>query len=206
MESTGTVVIFFYGLFWAAALGSAARYRPFDTSGFWTADRNYVAPRLILSFLIVNILPLVGLWVTYGLFTALFRAVTLPVLLGAALASLSVFGMPRVLHAFIFADRYRSGFYSPAQASQVAAAIPSANSGSFAAHALPALGFLLGFPLLGVTTAHASESVIGAVMGLLFASGLVLAEVRRRRHPEMAIQDATEGVHREGADNAIVSR
>jgi hypothetical protein len=113
METGRTALLVFYGLFWAAVISAVSRYRAFDTAAFFSRRREqscHAIYRFTASFVILNILPILWLWLLYTEIVP-HKCGWLPVM-GAAFASLSVFGFNRILHATIATPTTYSRFYS----------------------------------------------------------------------------------------------
>ena len=148
MENGSNAIVFFFGLFWAASLNSVARYRPFETASFWSPrDRKYALPRFVLAFVILNILPVFWLWVLFQ-FVVPKSAGLFPVL-SAAIASLSIFGIPRIFHAIVATDRTHSRFYSSEEYAEITKRWREGSANTFVAHFLPGLLYLICFATLG---------------------------------------------------------
>jgi hypothetical protein len=104
------VFTIFFGLFWAAVMASASRYRLFATHLLTTPEYQTTARRRLLAgILILDAAPIV--W-----FVAV--AANLPIetdwwsRAAGAIAALSVFGFTRILHAVVY-TRWRDKFYGP---------------------------------------------------------------------------------------------
>jgi|GEM_PF-1713285 len=122
--SAQTILLFFYGLFWAGTMQAASRYRPFDSAAFFriegVARKRLRSPRwknrravgrFFVAFIIMNVWPVA--WICI-LFWDAFKEtkVTFTSIFAAAFASLSVFGFHRILHALIYSiDEARHRFY-----------------------------------------------------------------------------------------------
>jgi hypothetical protein len=102
-------LVLFYAFFWAAALNMTGRYQAFDTPSMWVGERR-AKLRFCVSVILLNILPI--LWLVF-----LYREVIpddneLISIIAAALASLSVFGFHRILHAILASEQTYHWFYT----------------------------------------------------------------------------------------------
>ena len=148
MESGSASLLFFFGLFWASVIASVARYRPFETADFWSDEhRPHALKRFGISFVVLNLFPVFWLWLLYQIVVPQERGV-IPIL-SAALASLSVFGIHRVLHALIATDKTFRFFYSLEEYHELANRWHAHGTNSFIAHFLPGIAYLLVLAFLG---------------------------------------------------------
>ena len=109
---TETALFYFYGIFWATTLGSISAFKPFDTASIFRGRTGYPAVRRAFVCLVVaNALPVFGIWYLYQL---LHNSVPsewgVPI---AALASLSVFSLPRLIHGIVLNNTTATWFYLP---------------------------------------------------------------------------------------------
>jgi hypothetical protein len=145
MDDGKTALLFFYGLFWASALAAITEFRAFDTAAFWRSDTSHRALwRFLVGLLIANVLPLGGLWLLYSDNSVIPKGSGAGPVLGAALASLSVFCVPRFMHAFL-ATSLHSLFYSNNDWKEVVAEAKAKESDSFWAHFVPGVAYILVF-------------------------------------------------------------
>ena len=139
MDDGKTALLFFYGLFWASALAAITEFRAFDTAAFWRPDTSHRAVwRLVVGVLIANVLPLGGLWFLYSGNSVIPKGSGAGPVLGAAVASLSVFCVPRLMHAFL-ATSFHSFFYSADDWEAVVEEAKAQKSDSFWAHFVPGM-------------------------------------------------------------------
>ncbi|MCK9274586.1 MAG: hypothetical protein M0P57_05800 [Syntrophales bacterium] len=144
MESGSVSLIFFFGLFWASVIASVNRYRPFATADFWSDEyRPAAVKRFGISFVLLNLFPVFWLWFLYR-FIVPQNSGVLPVL-SAALASLSVLGLHRVLHALIASDSTFRCFFQSDEHIDIAKQWQERGVNSFLAHFIPGIAYLLGF-------------------------------------------------------------
>ena len=60
-------LVLFYGIFWATVLGVIKRYRLFDTHLIFSRNkRRYALSRLIVAFIIINVIPILWFWILYS--------------------------------------------------------------------------------------------------------------------------------------------
>ena len=113
---------------------------------FRPGRRGLAASRLAVGVLIANILPAVGLWWLFASDSVLpLGASGGGAVLAAALASLSVFAIPRLLHAFIATGKVYAIFYTEAEWRQVVKAAGAETSDSFWAHFIPGIAYIVVF-------------------------------------------------------------
>jgi hypothetical protein len=147
MEAGNVALILFYGVFWAAALSAAGRFRAFDTHTFFSGKtRRYAVNRFLVALFIINLCPVVWLWLLY-VYIVPNEAGALPIM-SAAFASLSVFGFHRILHAIIATDNFYSKFYSNEEWKAIINQWGRGGPNTFAAHFFPGIGFLIIFLLI----------------------------------------------------------
>lgn len=147
MESGRAALLFFFGLFWATVLPSVAAFRPFDTAGWFRAqERAKPFARWWVSFLIVDLLPAIGLYALYTSYRVIpaDRAGDIAVLC-AAIAALAVFAVPRLLHATIATRTTRRAFYSEAEWSRFLEGPKGKDDQRFHVHFLPGLFYVVFF-------------------------------------------------------------
>jgi len=153
VESGRAALLLFFGLFWATVLSSVDDFRPFDTAGWFRAQECAKSfARWWVSFLIVDLLPAIGL---YGLYKS-HRVIPADSagdigILCAAIASLAVFAVPRLLHAFIATRTTRRAFYSDDEWSQFLQGPKGTDDQRFHVHFLPGLFYIVFF--LGLASA-----------------------------------------------------
>ena len=112
MEDGRALLLFLYGLFWAEMLATSARYNGFPTAVLWFGQggRRCHWMRLIVSFLLLNLFPVLWLgglyeWVVPG------GSGTGPIMI-AATASLSLFGIIRIYHGVVASKETIDLFYT----------------------------------------------------------------------------------------------
>jgi hypothetical protein len=139
VETGQHALILFYAFFWAAALGVTGRYEPFDTPSM-SAGNGQAWRRFVVSLVILNLLPI-------GWFIFLYSCVVskkggILCITAAAIASLTVFGFHRILHACIASEPLYGSFYTPEQIKKVRCRGPFAQPQTFKAHFIPGLLYL----------------------------------------------------------------
>jgi hypothetical protein len=126
--------------FWAAALSATSRYEAFDTPSLWARDR-HARRRFAAALLWLNVIPI-------GWFFVLYRwvipaAPSLLAAVAAAVASLSVFGFHRVLHALIATDgRWQRYYATEQQICQVRNRGAFRQPQTFASHFVPGVLYI----------------------------------------------------------------
>jgi hypothetical protein len=109
MDTGQQALVLFYAFFWAAALSATSRYQSFDTPSMYIGNRR-AWRRFAVSLIILNVLPI--LWFIL-LYTKVIPGKSgLASIVAAAVASLSVFGFHRILHAFIASEQVYHWFYT----------------------------------------------------------------------------------------------
>ena len=153
METGSVALIFFYGIFWAAVLNAAGRFRAFDTHTFFSGEtcRSAVS-RFLVALFIINLCPVAWLWFLY-VYIVPNESGALP-MMSAAFASLSVFGFHRILHAIIATENFRSKFYSDEEWKAVINQWGRDGPNTFMPHFLPGIGFLMVFSLIAYGVGH----------------------------------------------------
>jgi predicted DCC family thiol-disulfide oxidoreductase YuxK len=153
MDTGQQALVFFYAIFWAAVLSTTGRYQPFDTSSMW--KRNGRAwRRFIVSFLILNLLPIGWLALLYNFVIPSTKGL-MPIV-AAAFASLSIFGYPRILHAILASDSTYHWFFTKLQIIQVRDRGAFKQPQTFSAHFVPGIIYIFVFVLLGLLIGMAS--------------------------------------------------
>lgn len=154
METGRFALIIFYSIFWAAVLGAVSRYHPFDTAAFFSRSqekRRHAIYRFLMSFIILNIGPIMLLWFLYTRIVPDTSGVY-PVI-AAGLASLSVFGFHRILHAVIATQKTYSRFYFDEEWEEIikqSRREPKERDNTFVAHFFPGIVYLIFFPVLAI--------------------------------------------------------
>jgi len=148
MDSGQAALVFFFGLFWASALSAITEFRAFDTAGWWRrreSSRSRGLSRFLTGIAIADAVPLALLWILYNspLVDQAAQRPFRPVVV-AAVASLSVFFVPRFMHA-ILATTWHSCFYDDAEWRQVVVDAKAQESDTFAAHFVPGVGYVIVF-------------------------------------------------------------
>jgi hypothetical protein len=145
MNTGREALILFYGIFWATSLSMVAKYRLFYTAAFFNSDNSFrvkVRKRFLLALFVIDLLPIAWLYVLYAW---IVPNKTSPwAMVSAAIASLSVFGFPRILHSLIAIPKRRSIYYSKEEWEKVEKDIPPQNPDCFHAHFIPGFLYLLG--------------------------------------------------------------
>jgi|SRR5215471_628989 len=104
-------VLVFVAVFWAIGFAPMAPYRLFDTHLLWDAtQRKWAARRLLAGTILLDALP-IGLAALMLGFLA--ERVGVWAVVTAAIGSLSIFGIRRVVHAAIASDPSKGWFYPP---------------------------------------------------------------------------------------------
>lgn len=149
METGPVALVFFYGVFWSSVISQLGRYRLFETADwFSTRYRRRAVLRFMIAFAVMNLGAVGLLWVLYSLVVPNASG-ALPAM-SAALASLSVFGLHRILHALIATKRTFRPFYSEEEYKEIAERWLAHEVNSFPAHFFPGLMYLIGFPGLAL--------------------------------------------------------
>jgi hypothetical protein len=149
METGRIALILFYGIFWASVLNAVTRYRPFDTTEFFSQvekRRKIVWHRFLVSLLFLNICPIFWLWLLYYWVVPNTSGI-LPVIV-AAFASLSVFGFNRIFHAVIATPKTWHIFYPSKEDYEEVIKKWGGKINTFKAHFIPGLVYLLGFMII----------------------------------------------------------
>lgn len=146
MDTGHQALVFFYAIFWAAALSVTGRYQPFDTPSMCKRDC-LALRRFIISLIILNLLPVGWLAFLYTFIIPDTKGLT-PIV-AAAFASLSVFGFHRILHAILASDRTYHCFYTNKQISQVRDRGKFKQPQAFTAHFWPGIIYIVAFGFLG---------------------------------------------------------
>lgn len=111
MNSTETAFLFFYGLFWACALSAISIFRPFDTTILFDKDRFLPGIiKILLSLFIANVLPILGLYFFYK--SSLSDLNQPKGVFLSAILSMTVFSIPRLIHAVLLNVKTHKFFYS----------------------------------------------------------------------------------------------
>ncbi len=149
MQHGRMALIFFFGVFWCSVLAAAARYRPFDTTAFYTEGSfGHAARRFLFSFLSLNVLPVGLLFLLYHLVVP-DRSDAVSVI-AAATGALGVFGCHRMLHAIIASKKWHSWFYADETWREVLSECTGTGANSFQAHFCPSIFYLLFFPAIAL--------------------------------------------------------
>jgi hypothetical protein len=139
MDTGHQALVLFYAFFWAAAISVTVRYQPFDTPSAWVRESRAIK-RLLVSLLILNILPILWFFFLYKIIPDDNR---LPSIIAAAVASLSVFGFHRILHAFIASESMYQCFYTLEQVKEVRDRGKFTQPQTFSAHFIPGLLYII---------------------------------------------------------------
>jgi hypothetical protein len=140
MDTGQQALVLFYAFFWAAALSVTSRYQPFDTPSMSIGDGR-AWRRFIISLIVLNVLPVI--WFIF-LYLAIIPNKTgwVPIV-AAAIASLSVFGYHRILHAFIASERMYHWFYTVEQVRDVRDRGQFTQPQTFRAHFVPGVLYIV---------------------------------------------------------------
>jgi len=142
MDTGQQALVLFYAFFWAAALSVTSRYQPFDTPSMFI--RNSRAwRRFVVSLIILNVLPI--LWFIFLYIKVIPSKNGLAPTIGAAVASLSIFGFHRILHAFIASERVYHWFYTDEEIKDVRDRGKFTQPQTFSAHFIPGILYIVIF-------------------------------------------------------------
>ncbi len=167
MVSGSVALVFFYGIFWAGALSAIGRYHAFDTHMFFSPSpksRSHARRRFVAGVVIMNIFPALWFWFLSARIVPNKPGV-FPIMT-AMLASLSVFGFGRILHAIIAAESSHSKFYSQEEWDAVIERWERGGPNTFWAHFVPGIGFLIIFPPSALALVHLLKTIL-TWLGLL---------------------------------------
>src|SRR3972149_4977267 len=118
METTQAALVFFFGMFWASVLSAVAPFQVFDTRMlFRNGECARGLRRLGVGVIIVDALPVAGLCLL--LKSPLMQAKDVWGVAVAAIASMSVFSIHRLLHAFVATRPFVGYFYSQAEVEEL---------------------------------------------------------------------------------------
>jgi len=150
LDTGQQALIFFYGVFWATVVAATSPYRAFATALALAAkdpaERRNARRRLLLGFLLLNLLPA-------GLLLVLYQDVAAPAsnaraVVSAAVASLSVFGIHRVFHAAVCSKETWRAFYTDEELRRYDLKDEEKSGSPWWAHFVPGIGYLVVIPLL----------------------------------------------------------
>jgi hypothetical protein len=112
MEDGKVTLLFLYGLFWAEMLSTSARYNGFPTAELWVGQtsRSCQWRRLIASFALLNLFPVLWLGVLYAWVVPGDSGIV-PISV-AAISSLSAFGIIRIYHGIVASKETINTFYT----------------------------------------------------------------------------------------------
>ena len=155
MISGDDAFLIFIAIFWGSMLGSAGRYQPFDTAAAffspWREPRGILARRrFIVSTFLLNALPILYLVIGYE---GLKGCSGVLALVGAAIASLGIFGCPRVLHAVLATDKTHAYFFTENYWSATLTNDRHDREHRFVAHFAPGMVYLVGYLAIGILIA-----------------------------------------------------
>ncbi len=108
MTGSETFVVFF-GIFWAAVLASAGRYRPFETHRVFRGGNAQTRRRFVAAFLLLNVGPLVWFWLLATYIVP--DTVNGWAVISGANGGLSVFGFTRIFHGVLLTEPMWRRFY-----------------------------------------------------------------------------------------------
>ncbi|MDD5369035.1 MAG: hypothetical protein PHQ40_08120 [Anaerolineaceae bacterium] len=138
MDNGRQALVLLYALFWAAALNATGRYQPFDTSSMFIGESR-AWKRFFASLIILNILPIGLLFLLYQMIPS---ETNWPSIIAAAVASLSVFGFHRILHAVVASEKYFCHFFTEIQVEEVRKRGEFKQPQTFWAHFLPGILYI----------------------------------------------------------------
>jgi len=151
MDTGQQALVLFYAFFWAAALNNTGRYQPFDTPSMCIWDGR-AWRRFVVSLIILNALPVV--WFVFLYLKVIPNQNGWVPIVAAAVASLSVFGFHRILHAFIASEHMCHWFYTSEQIKDVHDRGKFKQPQTFMAHFIPGILYIIifgGLAWLGIT-------------------------------------------------------
>ncbi len=110
-----TILTFFYGIFWASALSTNAKYHPFDPLGFFSKkpEAYKIRRRFYVSFLTLDIIPVAYFALIFYLFSRFspINELGWHNIFLTGFASLSVFGFTRIFPGIIASNKTYRFFY-----------------------------------------------------------------------------------------------
>lgn len=140
--------MFFFSLMWASAVAGSSEYRAFDTAA-WFRKGEFCQSmfRFLVGNFFCNGVPIVTLY----LLQSQFRCLPLSFinLIAAAIASLSVFSMSRMLHT-VMVSGYHKCFYSDKVLKDVIDKSNQDKDDKWYAHFIPGLLYAVGMPSLSL--------------------------------------------------------
>jgi len=142
MDTGRQALVLFYAFFWAAALSVTGRYQPFDTPSMLICDGR-AWRRFIASLVFLNIAPIA--WFIFLYLCVVPDKDGLAPIVAAAVASLSVFGFHRILHAFIASEQLYHWFYTIEQVQEVRDRGKFTQPQTFIAHFVPGSLYIVFF-------------------------------------------------------------
>lgn len=157
--SGSDALVFFYAVFWALVFIPAARFRAFDTQLLFTPRWCQVLPRILVALTIVNVAPLA--WFMFLYEHVVPHSDDYRSVVAAGIASLSLPGFQRFLHAFLLTN-YSRWFYSRRERRDILAEWKRNRadrvSRHFNAFFVPGIGYL-------VLATGAAEIILGRAIG-----------------------------------------
>ncbi len=142
MDTGQQALVLFYAFFWAAALSVTGRYQPFDTPSMCIWDGRAWS-RFGVSLIVLNFAPI--LWFVFLYLKVFPNANGWRPIVAAAVASLSVFGFHRLLHAFIASDKTYHWFYTAEQVTDVRDRGKFTQPQTFMTHFIPGILYIIIF-------------------------------------------------------------
>jgi len=139
MDTGRQALVLFYAFFWAAALSVTGRYQPFDTPSMFARDSR-ARLRFFVSLIVLNVIPIIWFILLYLFIIPDDGHLTS--IVAAAVASLSVFGFHRILHAFIASEPMYHWFYTLDQVQEVRERGKFSQPQTFIAHFLPGILYI----------------------------------------------------------------
>lgn len=137
-------LVFFFALFWASALSAIAPFHAFDTRDLIKAGfRCKTLRRFLIAVVIADIFP--ALMLLFFLHRSWLKGSTPASIMAGAVASLSVFFIPRLMHAALLSDRWWYRYYDAEQKAEMAK--QGKNAESLWSHLIPALCYIVLLPL-----------------------------------------------------------
>lgn len=148
MNDAQSALNFFFALMWASAIAGSSEYRAFDTASCLNKTKwNKALPRFLVGNIVCNIIPLYILYHLNEEFKCL--PVNSTNITAAAIASLSVFSAPRILHA-VMATGLHEWFYTETEWEKVHPKSEQEDNVGFWAHLIPGLLYLFVTPIFSL--------------------------------------------------------
>jgi len=146
MKDPKNFFIFFSGILWATSLSSFSKYSPFDTTNLCGKDANKNWLRLLVSFIFINIIPMVYIYFTFNCVIKK-KDLDFSSFIGVVLLTIALAGIIRIYHAIIF-TRFSKYFYNNKLRNNINKEMfHIENSKSFCNNFFPGLAYWLFFGL-----------------------------------------------------------